>query len=244
MNLIIDIGNTRTKIALYTNNTLHSLSAISQDQFITTLIALKSNTQNKINKSIVSNVAKLSADEKSFLDTQFDVVYLTKDTKIPFTNCYRTPQTLGVDRVALIAAASYQYKYNNALIIDAGTCITYDFKNDKNEYLGGAIAPGLSMRYKSLHVYTTNLPELEKEEHVALIGRSTKEAIHTGVSFHTALEVDAVIDQYCNKYPDLTVILTGGDAHFLSKRLKNSIFATSNFLLEGLNYILGINKDK
>ena len=109
--------------------------------------------------------------------------------------------------------------------------------------MGGSIAPGIAMRYKSLHSFTAKLPLLEKTAAIAMIGNSTETAIHSGVIQGVTFEIDGVIHQYKDQYPDLTIILTGGDAHFLRDRLKNDIFANSNFLLEGLNYILELNKD-
>jgi type III pantothenate kinase len=134
-----------------------------------------------------------------------------------------------------------KYPNNNVLIIDAGTCITYDFITKKNDYLGGAISPGIRIRYKSLHNLTANLPLLDTNLPETLIGNSTESSIHSGVVFGVIKELDGVIDQYREEHQDLTVILTGGDAKFLSNQLKNSIFANSNFLLEGLNFILDYN---
>ena len=128
------------------------------------------------------------------------------------------------------------------MVIDAGTCITYDMINDYGEYLGGAISPGLLMRYNALHSQTSKLPQLQKEDPIDLIGNSTETCIHSGVVHGISLEIDGLIDQYSSRFSHLTVILTGGDAQFLSKRLKNTIFAHSNFLLEGLNYLMEYNK--
>ena len=127
------------------------------------------------------------------------------------------------------------------LIIDAGTCITYDFIDSKNNYLGGAISPGVYTRYKSLNNLTANLPLLKPRSVKNITGNSTAKSMHSGVVKGVLLEIDGVINTYKEKYEDLTVILTGGDCKFLSKQLKNSIFANSNFLLEGLNYILEFN---
>jgi len=132
----------------------------------------------------------------------------------------------------------------NVLIIDAGTCITYDFINHKNEYLGGAISPGIKMRYNALHNLTANLPLLEAKPPKDLIGKSTSESIHSGIVNGILKEIDGIVLEYQKKYQDLTVILTGGDTKFLSKQLKSSIFANSNFLLEGLNFILEFNTNE
>ena len=144
----------------------------------------------------------------------------------------------------MVSASVQKYPYNNTLIIDAGTCITYDFVTNKNEYLGGAISPGIRMRYQSLNKLTAKLPLLETELPKDIIGNSTKNSIHSGVIFGVLKEIEGIIEVYVSKYKDLTVILTGGDANFLSKQLKSSIFANSNFLLEGLNFILQFNSNE
>ena len=169
------------------------------------------------------------------------MLILDSEIKLPFKNSYKTPKTLGVDRIALVSASVKQYPDNNVLVIDAGTCITYDFITDENEYLGGAISPGVRLRYRSLNNLTANLPLLESKLPKSLIGNTTDSSIHSGVVFGVLKEMDGVIGDYKEKYSDLTVILTGGDTNFLSKQLKNGIFANSNFLLEGLNFILEYN---
>jgi type III pantothenate kinase len=166
---------------------------------------------------------------------------LNSETKLPFTNRYETPKTLGVDRLALVSASVQKYANKNVLIIDAGTCITYDFINQSNNYLGGAISPGIRLRYKSLNNLTANLPLLRTDKPKTITGNSTEASIHSGVVFGVVKEMDGIIDQYAEEYLDLTVILTGGDAKFLLNQLKNSIFANSDFLLEGLNFILDYN---
>ena len=134
-------------------------------------------------------------------------------------------------------------KNKNVLVIDAGTCITYDFINSDNEYLGGVISPGLTMRARAMHEFTAKLPLVEVvEEEKSILGKTTQQCLKIGVVKATALEIDGFISEYKNNFQDLTVILTGGDRQILSKNVKNSIFAPSNFLLEGLNQILEFNK--
>jgi type III pantothenate kinase len=144
----------------------------------------------------------------------------------------------------LVSAASKLYPSQNVLVIDAGTCITFDIINSENEYLGGAISPGLQMRYQAMNTFTENLPLLEPEEDVDLVGNTTIKSMQSGVIFGITSEIDGVISMYNSQFKDLTIILTGGDSQFLCKRLKNSIFANSNFLLQGLNYILEFNKSQ
>lgn len=243
MNLIIDAGNTKAKLAVFECGKIIFIVKVELKN------ALKEIEKTfllypKIKKVISSSVSKLNKEQ---LKTVFkDVVWLVLDykTKIPFKNLYKTPKTLGVDRIALIANAVNEHVNNNVLVIDAGTCITYDFINSNSEYFGGSIAPGLNLRYKSLSDYTENLPLLNPEYSSSLIGNSTKNAIHAGVSNGLIAEINGVIAEFSNNYKQLVVILTGGDAVFLSKRLKSGIFVDPEFLLYGLNYILEYTTSK
>ncbi|MEL0457278.1 type III pantothenate kinase [Flavobacteriaceae bacterium SZ-1-7] len=240
MNLIIDVGNTFVKLAVFKGNKLMNKTSVGLNSVIAEIKQLKGNFPG-LKRTIVSSVGRLNDEDVDTIVEIFDLLLLNSKTKLPFTNLYKTPKTLGVDRMALVSASVNQFPENNVLVIDAGTCITYDFINAKNEYLGGAISPGLRMRYKSLNNLTANLPLLETEAPKNITGTSTEQSIHSGVVNGIVNEIDGAIATYKLKYPDLTVILTGGDAKFLSKQLKSSIFANPNFLLEGLNYILQFN---
>ena len=144
--------------------------------------------------------------------------------------------------MVLATGAVLQFPNKNRLVIDAGTCITYDFIDENDNYLGGAISPGIRLRYESLHQQTAKLPLLTKKQPENLIGNSTNESIHSGVINGTALEIDGFIELYKVKYAQFIIILTGGDAEFLAMRLKNTIFANSNFLLESLNQTFQYNQ--
>lgn len=242
MNLIIDVGNSFVKLAVFNDDKIVHKDVVEKEFLLKQIRYLKK-SYSKIKKAIISSVGKLNEKDVKAIKKSFDLTILNAETKLPFSNLYSTPKTLGVDRIALVCASVYQFPKNNALIIDAGTCITYDFVTDKNDYLGGAISPGIRMRYKSLNNLTANLPLLDTEIPENIIGYSTNQSIHSGVINGVLKEIDGVIEQYEQEYPDLTVILTGGDANFLSKQLKSSIFANSNFLLEGLNYILQFNSN-
>ncbi len=243
MNLIIDVGNTLLKLAVIDSDNLLHEDVTDKNGFSN---ALKSILKRfpKIDKCMLSSVGDFKKSERSVLKEKFDVCVLTHKTKVPFTNLYASPETLGVDRIALISAAAIQYPSKNVLVIDAGSCITYDFINANNEYLGGSISPGLNMRYRSLNYFTSNLPELDLTNPENIVGDTTSASIHSGVVYGLVHEIDGFIQTYKSNYNDLTVILTGGDAHFLLDSLKSDIFANSNFLLEGLNYILEHNKDR
>lgn len=240
MNLIIDVGNTYVKFAVYDKGKLIEKVVGELEDFKNCVLDVL-NDHPEINASIVSSVGKLKASHLSILEKRIKVLKLSHELQLPFKNLYATPKTLGVDRIALVSASVEQFPDHNVLIIDAGTCITYDFINTKNEYLGGAISPGIRLRYRTLNNLTANLPLLETKMPKDILGNSTQNSIHSGVVFGVLKEIDGIIDDYVKKYSDLTVILTGGDTKFLSNQLKNSIFANSNFLLEGLNFILEYN---
>ena len=242
MNLIIDVGNTLLKLAVFDKNGFVSKQSCLASDFDHTL-AISTSDYPNISHCIVSSVGIFSKKQLKALQKKYEVMALTHKTKIPFQNDYATPTTLGVDRIALISAAATQYPDKDVLVIDAGSCVTYDFLTDENKYLGGAIAPGLKMRYKAVNTYTASLPLLETEVPEYFIGNTTEQSLHAGIFQGMIFEIEGFIDTYREKYPDLTVILTGGDAQLLQKNLKKGIFANSNFLLEGLHYILELNKD-
>lgn len=241
MQLIIDVGNTRVKIAIFDDDQLVAKEIVSLPQFTEKLGDFVS--EYPVKKAIISSVGRLSKEQARSVQLRFPTVILSHTTPLPFINEYATPKTLGVDRMALVAAFAKVYPGKNGLIIDAGTCITYDFINAKGQYKGGAISPGIRLRYKTLHDLTANLPLLDMKMPETLIGDSTETAIHSGVMMGVVKEIDGIIDQYKSDFDVDTIILTGGDTEILSKRLKNSIFAHSNFLMEGLNYILRRTND-
>ncbi|WP_299228390.1 type III pantothenate kinase [uncultured Psychroserpens sp.] len=240
MNLIIDVGNTLVKLAVFQDNTILEKVTVNHKALLNST-RLMIEKYSKLTKGIISSVGKLPAYDVEKLSAEIDLMLLNSSTQLPFENHYKTPKTLGVDRIALVSASVQQFTDKNVLIIDAGTCITYDFINSRNEYLGGAISPGVRLRYRTLNNLTANLPLLETQMPKHILGNSTENAIHSGVVFGVLKEIDGVINDYKANFSDLTVILTGGDTKLLSKQLKNGIFANSNFLLEGLNFILEYN---
>ena len=239
MNLIIDVGNTRVKVAVFELDTIVELEVFDKEKIVSEIKKIIS--KFSISKSIISAVATLSEEKIQELHSFLDLIELNHTTKVPFINKYKTPKTLGVDRIALASGAIQMFPDTNVLVIDAGTCITYDLVNQKGEYLGGAISPGIKIRYKALNHYTSKLPLLEKTSLESYIGTDTATSIHSGVLNGVMQEIDGVINQYRKDFPNLTIVLTGGDTIFLSKQLKNGIFASPNFLLEGLHQILNFN---
>ncbi len=242
MNLVIDIGNTQIKTAVFKDNTL-----VDRTNFLKKNLYFSLKNISKkytIKHAILSSVDKIDVLEVQKIQKLFSLLILNSETKLPFNNKYKTPKTLGVDRIALIAAAVSQYPNNNTLVFDAGSCITYDFVDENNDYFGGAISPGIAMRYKSLNFYTANLPKLSLVDKIPEKGSSTENAIHIGVTKGVIYEIEGIIDQYKAQKQKLTVILTGGDTIFLARNIKSTIFANPNFLLEGLNSILTYNIDE
>ncbi len=241
MNLVIDIGNTLIKYAVFENSTMLFDQSSKSGLFLSKVKELFERFP-KINHALISSVGTLEHKEHDIVSLFCKVYVLSHESKVPFKNSYATPHTLGMDRVALATAAFYKNPRRNTLVVDAGTCITYDMINDAGEYVGGAISPGIRMRYQAMNNQTAALPLLEPDEILDFIGNSTETSMHSGVINGVVQEIDGVISQYRTRFQDLTVILTGGDFHFFAKRLKNTIFANSKFLLEGLNYLLEYNK--
>lgn len=234
MVLTVDVGNTRIKAAVF-----------EESNALENFIFEKTELEEKIKKILehYSNCTDLvvasvgNVEKQSFLtfEKQLTVHFFTHEDVFPFQNKYATPKTLGIDRMILAAGATLQFPKKNRLVIDAGTCITYDFIDENDNYLGGAISPGLRLRYEALHNFTARLPLLTLETPDTYIGNSTAQAIHSGVVNGFVYEIDGFIDEYRREFSNFIIILTGGDADFLAKRLKNTIFANSNFLLESLN---------
>tara|TARA_B110000240_G_scaffold80337_1_gene91606 strand:- start:1571 stop:2275 length:705 start_codon:yes stop_codon:yes gene_type:complete len=234
MKLIIDIGNTLVKYAIF-----------SSDEIV---IIYKKNDveisfmQELIQKHNVNDVIISSVRDKVDGDFGIKTLYLNHLTPLPITINYETPETLGNDRIANVVAASVLYPNKNILIIDAGTCITIDFIDQNKEYQGGRISPGIEMRYKSLHKYTSNLPKLTISNTAQQIGKDTNSCIVSGVEKGVVAEIETIIDDFKNENEDLFVIVTGGDTFFFENTLKNSIFADQNLVLKGLNEILKYNE--
>ena len=238
MNLVIDIGNTRVKTALYKEDLFEDLKIYDHvDELLLDTTLLKSASH-----IIVSSVLDKMDDFYTALSTYATTLIFSSTTKIPLTNLYQTASTLGSDRISASVAAYYIQPNTDILLIDAGTCIKYNFTNSKNEYIGGGISPGIQMRFKALHQFTSKLPLVGLiEERVEIIGKTTQLSILSGVVNGTLAEIDGIINDYRLKYPQILVLLTGGDSEYLAKRLKNSIFAHQNLVLKGLNDILNYN---
>lgn len=238
MNLVVDIGNTSIKAAVFDDQHLIWQTKTEPHEFLKKLQLIIKKFPD-IDNLLYSYSGQLNSDILKFFKEHFKVVKFDQNIPLAFNNLYETPQTLGLDRIALIAAAHNLYPNKNVLVIDAGTCITYDLMTEDQNYIGGNISPGLEMRFKALKQFTAKLPKLKLEQPKTFpLGRNTKDAILNGVTQGVIFEIDQNIERYSADYKDLTVILTGGDQQYLSTQLKNSIFADSNFQLVGLNAIL------
>ena len=241
MLLAIDVGNTQIKGAVFEQNTLLQKEIIVFPDWKKSLRKILKNFPN-IKNLVVSSVGKLDKDDFLEFNSEIKIEFISKKSKFPFQNLYASPETLGIDRMILASGAVLQFPNKNRLVIDAGTCITYDFIDENNNYYGGAISPGIRLRYESLHNYTAKLPLLTKQIPERLIGDSTEQSIHSGIINGVAMEIDGFINSNLNIYDNFIIILTGGDADFLAERLKNTIFANSNFLLESLNQTFQYNQ--
>jgi len=239
LNLVLDIGNSLLKVGIFKNNNLINYFEFNQDYYLNVKSIIH---KNPITYSIASNVSESNNKLIELLSNETNLIKFNSSLKVPFKNCYQTINTLGKDRIALVSNASKEYPKENILLIDLGSCITFDFLNNKNEYLGGSISPGLRMRYKSLNNYTANLPLIDPKEIDYFIGKNTEDSIHSGIINGIISELNSIIDKYTNQYKEIRIILTGGDSKFLFKKIKNGIFANPNFLIFGLNFLIELNK--
>ena len=240
MLLAIDIGNTRIKAAVFEQNTrLETFTFPIEEIQKKVDFIVKAN--QKITDLVVSSVRNTENSVFSTIGSHIKIYFINNESHFPFENRYETPDSLGIDRMVLAAGAVLRFPKQNRLVIDAGTCITYDFVDEENNYLGGAISPGIRLRYESLHNYTAKLPLLSVSIPDKTIGSSTQGSIHSGVVNGLTNEIDGFIEFYQERFANIIIILSGGDAEFLAKRLKNTIFANSNFLLESLNQTFQYN---
>ena len=231
--LVVDIGNTNLKAAYFIDNELHN--TVKNIEELTNFIK-----NNSIDYSIISSVgdAKLSKRVAELLP---NALLANSSIKIPIDVLYKTPNSLGMDRLANAVATSHLHPKSNALVIDIGTCLKFDFVSSKGSYLGGSISPGLRLRFQSLHDYTEKLPLIEKWEKTPLIGTTTNESILSGVINGMESEIFHQIQRYREEYTELFIILTGGDAKMFDLARKNDIFAHENLTLLGLKLMLEAN---
>ena len=245
MNLVVDIGNTRAKAAVFVGDQIQKAWVVEKSTLEQSLLGLR-NQFPQMERALVSSVAE---DARHLIGKSLEgitVIELSATTPLNFDSRYDDLTRLGADRKALVAAAVTKFSGKTVLVIDMGSCVTYDLVDANKMHHGGGISAGWSMRLKAMHEQTSRLPlpnttEAEGVHDGSVMGTSTEAAMHRATFNGLVDEIDGAIDRYRQEYPDLTVILTGGDAAVFSVRLKNGIFAHSNFLLEGLNALLQHN---
>lgn len=240
VNLAVDIGNSRTKAGIF-DGAQKMIATQQWDHFVSDQL-LELATNHNINNVIFSSVNDtLSEAHIEPFAKQFYCIQLDAQTPLPIDNHYSTPETLGKDRLAAIVGAFELYPGEHCLVIDAGTCITYEVLEAGGHYRGGNIAPGLQMRLKAMHHFTKRLPAVAPEQVEDPIGKSTTHAMQNGATLGLLLEIEGFIDLCCKLFGKIRVILTGGDADFLALQLKREIFVHHNLVLQGLNKILSYN---
>lgn len=233
MNLVVDSGNTRIKIGLFKDGEL-----IMKKSFLNLTELKDFMLATNANHVLVSSVNHNPAEILSWSNSSGKKISLTSLLPLPIQVAYQTPHTLGMDRLAAVCGAQDLFPNRNCLIIDAGTCINYELLDDQNVYRGGAISPGISMRFEAMHTFTARLPLVSAKEDIQLIGNTTETCLQSGVMNGVLEEVRGIIKQYQVLYPQLTVILCGGDYPFFENRLKPAIFVAPELVLIGLNRIL------
>lgn len=236
--ICFDFGNTRLKYAVFENDvfTMEEVLPIGDVKTIQALLK-KINPQ----KSILSSVIDHDPAIEKLLEAQTGFHKLSHLTKVNFTTPVSKPETIGADRLALAAAAVHFYPKKNNLIIVLGSCITYNFINQENEFIGGAISPGMGMRFQSMHQFTAKLPLVSPEWDFPVVAYDTKTNLQSGVIAGITFEIAGFIDFYKNRYDNFNAVLTGGNSAYFARRLKNSIFADPNFLFKGLYAISEAN---
>ncbi len=239
MNLIIDIGNTRTKVGVFSGEKLLKKGILDKGWSMKALDQWLG--KKKIKHAAVSTTAGINKNIEQALNKRFYYLRLSHKTALPITNAYKTPETLGRDRLSVAVAAADLFPKKNCLIIDAGTCITYDFIDKKGVYHGGSIAPGIEMRLKAMNAFTANLPLIQRKKLSQTIGKDTETSIRTGAQHGATMEIEGNIEHYTALFGRLQVLLTGGDAKYFAKNLKTQIFVNQNLVLLGLNKILNYN---
>ncbi|MDR3140281.1 MAG: type III pantothenate kinase [Tannerellaceae bacterium] len=241
MNLIIEQGNTATKVAIFENS--HLTTSFIYDDFKVsdiTFLFLKYNPEY----GIMSTVTGTNRETVSFLESRLShFILLDEKVPLPIKVQYQTPETLGKDRLAAAVGAHYLEPGKDMLVIDAGTAITYELIEAAGVYLGGNISPGMTTRFKALNDYARKLPLVKETEEIPFIGDRTETAVQAGVVNGICYEMDGYINDLRLKYPGLLVFLTGGHTNYFAKRLKNIIFANINLVLVGLNRILEYNAE-
>ena len=239
MYLVIDIGNTAQKLAVY-DESGNQVALLRQPEL--DVCAFKDIFgRYDIQAALLSSVGRISPEVVTWLEQHTRLVKFSSALRLPIRLNYDTIGTLGTDRIASAVGAKALFPARPTLAIQAGTCLVTDFVDEHGIYQGGSIAPGLRLRFQSLHDHTAHLPLLEPQRPASFTGKNTQESILSGVIYGMTCEIDGIISHYQDLYPDLHIILTGGDADYLKDFIKNRIFAAPNLVLDGLYKILRCN---
>jgi len=236
--LCLDFGNTRLKAGVFKNGSFIEEVSFENDSLETISSVVQ---KYKPNKTILASVINHDTEIESYLSTKTRFHKLSSSSKLNFTIAVGKTETIGNDRLALMAAACSEFPGKNNLIIGIGTCITYNFINTASQFLGGSISPGMEMRFKALHDYTAKLPLVGSDKNLPLIGYDTKTNLQSGVIFGIVNEINGFIEKYNEKYGNFNAVLTGGDAPYFASQLKSRIFADINFLYKGLYTLSELN---
>ena len=236
--LCLDFGNTRLKAAIFDNDHFQDELYLPDDSPASIEKLLDTFHPEK---SILSSVINHNMEIEALLSSKTLFHRLCSTTKLNFFNPVNKPETIGSDRLALVAAAVHFFPRNNNLIIGLGSCITYNFVNQYHLFLGGSISPGMDMRFKSMHDYTAKLPLVQPSWNFPLTGYDTKTNLQSGVIVGMISEIEGFIGKYSVKYSNFNVVLTGGNSTYFASQLKNKIFADSNFLFKGLYALSELN---
>ncbi|MBP7931117.1 MAG: type III pantothenate kinase [Chitinophagaceae bacterium] len=236
--LCLDFGNTRMKVAIFENGNLLDSFVLNGDGIDQIKGLLQ---EHQPEKSILSSVIHHDPAINELLHSNTSFHQLNHLTKLNFTVPVGKPETVGADRLALSAAVVHFYPGKNNLVVGLGSCITYNFINKYNQFLGGSISPGLEMRFRALHEQTALLPLIEKDWNFPLIGYDTKTNLLSGVIMGMAKEIEGIVEEYEKKYSNFNVVLTGGDCTYFERLLKKKIFADPNLLYKGLYAISETN---
>jgi type III pantothenate kinase len=239
VNIVIDIGNTRAKYALFDGDAILTQGVALRRYSVSVLSKILQ--RSEITAGILSNTSEVNILLLEMLKRLPFFIHLDTITQIPIQNLYATPSSLGKDRIAAAVGAWKRSIGKSALFIDMGTCITVNFLNDEGAFVGGNISPGIMMRLKAMHKFTAKLPLVKPEIPEEYFATSTVKALQNGAVKGAFREIDSFIDDTRIKFGVNNIILTGGDAVLFESYTKNKIFVAPNLVLEGLNEILNYN---
>ncbi len=236
--LCLDFGNTSKKCAVFSDKMVEEEFYLEDDSDETIMSLIQ---KYQPQRSILSSVIHHNKNLETILKNNTTFHKLNSDTKINFTTPVGKPETIGADRLALMAAAAHYFPNKNSLIISLGSCITFNFLNQYHQFLGGGISPGMDMRFKSMHEHTALLPLVTADWTIPLVGYDTKTNLQSGVIYGIAAEIEGIVKRYSECYNNFNAVLTGGNSAYFAGQVKTLIFADHNFLFKGLYALSELN---